>query len=214
MKQSRWISGMSLLAVVFSLSVVAVAPQAATTKAKPEAKNNSAPRIQMAILLDTSGSMDGLINQVRTQIWKIVNELATAKQNGKTPRLEVALYEYGKSSLPKSHGYLRRIVPLTDDLDKISEELFALKTNGGSEYCGMVIQSAVTGLKWSRSRNDLKMIFIAGNEPFNQGPVDYKKACAAAIKQGITVNTIHCGPKSVGIRTGWQSGGVGPISRR
>ena len=32
--------------------------------------------IQMAILLDTSGSMDGLIEQAKAQLWKIVNELA------------------------------------------------------------------------------------------------------------------------------------------
>jgi len=168
--------------------------------------NRTQPKIQMAILLDTSGSMDGLINQARTQLWKIVNDLATAKQNGKPPHLEVAVFEYGKSSLPKSEGYLRQIVPLTDDLDKVSEELFALKTNGGSEYCGMVIQSAVDGLKWSKSNRDLKLIFIAGNEPFTQGPVDYKTACSAAIKKGITVNTIHCGLKATGVRTGWQHG--------
>lgn len=194
----------AIVSTVFASSAVCPAAPPAAQTTKPAADDS--PRIQMAILLDTSGSMNGLINQARTQLWKIVNELATAKRNGKSPRLEVALYEYGKSSLPKSQGYLRRIVPLTDDLDKISEELFALKTNGGSEYCGMVIQSATNGLKWSASGDDLKMIFIAGNEPFTQGPVDYKQACAAAIKKGITVNTIHCGPKAVGVRTGWQHG--------
>ena len=190
-------------ALTFAASAVCLAAPPENTAQK--AADNS-PRIQMAILLDTSGSMNGLINQARTQLWKIVNELATAKRDGKTPRLEVGLYEYGKSSLSKSEGYLRQIVPLTDDLDKISEELFALKTNGGSEYCGMVIEAAANGLKWSASNGDLKMIFIAGNEPFTQGPVDYKAACAAAIKKGITVNTIHCGPKNVGISTGWQHG--------
>jgi von Willebrand factor type A domain len=192
----------AVLTVIASSAVCLAAPPTKSTK---EAARQS-PRIQMAILLDTSGSMNGLINQARTQLWKIVNELATAKRDGKTPRLEVGLYEYGKSSIPKSQGYLRRIVPLTDDLDKVSEELFALKTNGGEEYCGMVIQAATSGLKWSASNGDLKMIFIAGNEPFSQGPVDYKVACAAAIKKGITVNTIHCGPKAVGVRTGWQHG--------
>lgn len=164
------------------------------------------PRIQLAILLDTSGSMNGLINQARTQLWKIVNELATAKRDGKTPDLEVALYEYGKSSLPASEGYLRQIVPLTDDLDKISEELFALTTNGGQEYCGWVIDDATKGLAWSESNRDLKLIYIAGNEPFTQGPIDYREACLAAVKKGVVVNTIHCGPEAVGIDTKWQDG--------
>ncbi|MCA9072414.1 MAG: VWA domain-containing protein, partial [Planctomycetaceae bacterium] len=156
-----------------------------TTQDKP-ATETKADHIQLAILLDTSNSMDGLINQARTQLWKIVNELATAKRNGQVPQMQVALYEYGKSTLSRESGYLRQLVPLTDDLDKISEELFALKTQGGQEYCGQVIAKATTELKWSDSNDDLKLIFIAGNEPFTQGSVDYKKSCADAIAKGIT----------------------------
>lgn len=179
---------------------------AADTKAKQKPEAQQTPQIQLAILLDTSGSMRGLINQTRTQLWKIVNELATAKQNGKVPDLEVALYEYGKSSLPKENGYLRMIVPLSDDLDKLSEELFALTINGGEEYCGQVIMAAAKQLKWSDSESDLKLIYVAGNEPFTQGSVSYKDACKAAIEKGITVNTIYCGPEAQGISTGWQAG--------
>ena len=164
------------------------------------------PLIQMAILLDTSGSMEGLIEQAKTQLWKIVNEMALAKQKGKVPKLQVALYEYGKSSIPASEGYLRMIVPLSEDLDRLSEELFKLSTNGGSEYCGQVIQAATGGLAWSPGTGDYKVIFIAGNEPFTQGKVDYKSACQAAISKGITVNTIFCGNHQEGIRTLWKHG--------
>jgi hypothetical protein len=165
-----------------------------------------APRIQVALLLDTSNSMDGLIDQAKTQLWKIVNEFAVAKRDGKAPELQVALYEYGKSSLPQKEGYIRMIVPLTTDLDKISEELFTLKTNGGDEYCGKVIQHATEGLSWSQANEDLKAIFIAGNEPFTQGDVDYKKSCKAAITKGVTVNTIFCGPYQDGVSTQWKDG--------
>ena len=169
-------------------------------------KNNPKPLIQMAILLDTSGSMEGLIEQAKTQLWKIVNEMALAKQKGVSPQLEVALYEYGKSSIPASEGYMRMIAPLSVDLDLISEELFKLRTNGGSEYCGMVIQSAVKGLKWTRSHDHLKVIFIAGNEPFTQGSVDYKNACKESITNGIIVNTIFCGNYQEGVNTHWKDG--------
>ncbi|MCP4135356.1 MAG: VWA domain-containing protein [bacterium] len=162
--------------------------------------------IQMAILLDTSSSMNGLINQAKSELWKIVNEMALAKKNGESPTLEVALYEYGKSRLPAGEGYMRMIAPLTTDLDKISEELFQLTTHGGSEYCGMVIDSASKELKWSKSNNDLKVIFIAGNEPFTQGTVDYKKSCKKAISMGIVVNTIFCGDYNKGIQTQWKDG--------
>lgn len=182
--------------------------QAERPASEPAAKPDPAqgPKIQMAILLDTSGSMDGLINQARTQLWKVVNEFAKAKRDGLEPRLEVALFEYGKMTIDAEQNYLRMIVPLTDDLDKISEELFALTTNGGEEYCGAVIAAAMKQLKWEESEDTLKTIFIAGNEPFTQGGIDPYKACEEAIKQGVTVSTIHCGPESEGISTGWQRG--------
>lgn len=165
-----------------------------------------APRIQLAVLLDTSGSMDGLIDQARSRIWKIVNELATARRQGRVPRLQVALYEYGQSSIPAAEGYLRRVVPLSEDLDRVSEELFRLRTNGGDEYCGQVIREAARGLEWSPGSGDLKLIVIAGNEPFSQGGVDYRAACGEAIRGGIVVNTIFCGPREEGVRTGWKEG--------
>lgn len=162
--------------------------------------------IQMAILLDTSNSMDGLINQAKSQIWKIVNELATAKQDRMFPRLEVALYEYGNNRIAANHGYIRMIVPLSTDLDDISEKLFGLSTNGGSEYCGQVIFSAVNGLEWSRNDRTYKVIVIAGNEPFTQGDINYRYACKTAFQKGIVVNTIFCGSYREGIETNWKDG--------
>lgn len=168
--------------------------------------NSGKNLVQLAILLDTSNSMDGLIDQAKTQLWKIVNELARSQKAGEAIDLNVALYEYGKDSIPADEGYLRMIAPLTTDLDRISDELFKVTTYGGSEYCGKVINTALEGLKWSRSNDDLKIIVIAGNEPFSQGDVDYREACKAAIKKGIIVNTIFCGNYNEGRDTGWKEG--------
>ncbi|HEX6161025.1 MAG TPA: vWA domain-containing protein [Thermoanaerobaculia bacterium] len=166
----------------------------------------SRPVIQVAVLLDTSNSMDGLIDQARTQLWRVVNELATAKRNGVAPDLRVALYEYGNDRLPASKGHIRRVVALTSDLDKVSEELFALKTNGGSEFCGQVIDQATRDLEWTASNDDLKLIFIAGNEAFTQGSVDFRGACKRAVAKGIVVNTIYCGHAEDGIAPDWRNG--------
>jgi hypothetical protein len=185
---------------VFAISIVTFSNQMVDKK---PAKENS---IQLALLLDTSGSMDGLIDQAKSQLWKIVNELATSKRDGKPVNLNVALYEYGKQSIPADEGYLRNIVPFTQDLDKISDELFKLRTNGGDEYCGKVILNAVDNLQWSKSNDNLKIIFIAGNEPFTQGSIDYKTACQKAVKKGIVVNTIFCGSYDEGIQTMWKDG--------
>jgi len=162
----------------------------------------SAPRVQIALLLDTSSSMDGLIEQAKRQLWTVVNAFQNARRDGKSAQLEIALYEYGNDGLSAEGGYIRQVLPLTTDLDKVSEQLFALRTNGGSEYCGQVIQKATQQLKWSSEKKDLKIIYIAGNEEFNQGPVNPTKAIGAAKEKGIVVNTIHCG----GVDPGWTQG--------
>jgi hypothetical protein len=165
-------------------------------------------KIQLAILLDTSNSMDGLIGQAKAQLWKVVNELARARRHGRHPVLEVALFEYGNDGLPDAEGYLRMVSALTTDLDLISERLFGLTTNGGDEYCGAVIGRAVDKLSWSGSDDVLKVIYIAGNEPFTQGSVSYKASAVKAVKKGIVINTIFCGPYDEGVATSWKDGAI------
>lgn len=170
---------------------------------RPEPKQS----IMLALLLDTSNSMDGLIDQAKSQLWKIVNELAKAKcDDNSRPQIKIALYEYGNNGLPATLGYIRQVTPLTSDLDLISEKLFSLRTNGGNEYCGQVIKTSLNELDWSGSRADLKMIFIAGNEPFTQGEIPYRTACALAKDKDVIVNTIFCGPYSEGVETEWKNG--------
>ncbi len=171
---------------------------------------NDRASIQIALLLDTSGSMDGLINQARSYLWKIVNEMTLARQNGKLPHIQIALYEYGNDSLKSENQWIRQVMPLTDDLDAISTALFGLKTNGGVECCGAVINDALNQLKWDdKNPEALKMIYIAGNEEFNQGSVDYKKVIPECVKKGITVNTILCGAGYSGHDgPGWKEGAI------
>ena len=149
--------------------------------------------VDVAILLDTSNSMDGLIGQAQAQLWGIVQEFSKAEKAGQTPLLRVAVFEYGNSRLPASEGYIRQVEQLTTDMDRISEVLFELTTKGGVEYCGQVIDECLTRLDWSDEPNSYKAIFIAGNEPFTQGSVGYEKVCKKAIESGVVVNTIHCG---------------------
>jgi hypothetical protein len=195
-----------IVAALIALALTATAAFGVAAQQPAAARPAHRPLVQLTVLLDTSGSMGGLIEQAKTQLWSIVNEFATAKQNGMTIELQVALYEYGNDGLPAEKKWIRQIVPLTTDLDEVSKQLFALTTNGGQEYCGAVIDQATRELKWSEAATDMKAIFIAGNEEFTQGPVDYTKACKAAIEKGIIVNTIHCGSNADGISGKWADG--------
>ena len=197
-------SGLTSLLLVGPPSMVLFLPLLGT-KILPNSKIET-NTVQLAILLDTSNSMDGLIDQAKSQLWKIVNEMARTERNGESINLYVALYEYGNDGLSPDEGFVRLILPLTNDLDNISEELFKLKTNGGSEYCGTVISEAIRDLKWTESTDELKLMFIAGNEPFTQGSIDYKVACRNAISMGIIINTIFCGNYDEGVQTNWKDG--------
>lgn len=163
-------------------------------------------KIQVALLLDTSNSMDGLIDQAKSRLWNIVNTLTTLKYNGKTPDIEIALYEYGNDGLSSESNFIRQITPLSTDLDLLSEKLFSLRTNGGLEYCGAVIQEATKQLKWKKDDVSMKLIYIAGNESFKQGSINYKEAISDALNNDIYVNTIFCGGAKEGIDSFWKDG--------
>jgi len=162
-------------------------------------RDNVQDTVQIALVLDTSGSMDGLINQARSHLWNMVDQMGrmTRVVNGKTRtvRVELALFEYGNDTLSKESGYIRQVLPLSGDLDKVSEQLHGLFTNGGSEYVGQAITTAVSSLQWSSDPNAMKFVFVAGNEEFNQGPTSAAKAMAMAAGKDITVQLIYCGAK-------------------
>ncbi|MEP3207777.1 MAG: vWA domain-containing protein [Maribacter sp.] len=163
--------------------------------------------VKIALLLDTSNSMDGLINQAKAQLWDIVNKFTHAKcGNEARPKLQIALYQYGNDNLSSEEGYIQQVLGFSDDLDEISEKLFSLTTNGGEEYCGEVIQTSLKQLHWGKNEDNLKMIFIAGNEPFTQGKLNYKDAVSNAKEKDVVVNTIFCGNYEQGINTDWKNG--------
>ena len=170
------------------------------------AQPTSQRKIQVAILFDTSNSMDGLIDQAKSRIWTIINDLSGLRHQGQVPSIEIALYDYGNSSLTESSNYIRKQIDLSTDLDLISQKLFGLTTNGGAEYCGAVISSSLSELSWTSHPQDLRLIYIAGNEPFNQGSINYKEVCQTAATKDIVVNTIYCGDYDQGVREFWYDG--------
>lgn len=148
------------------------------------------PVIQIALLLDTSSSMSGLIDQARSQLWRVVNALDGATLHGEPARIEIALYEYGNSELPTEAGYMRQVSPFTDELDRVAEALFQLDTMGGSEHGGQVIAHALEQLEWRDGA--LRVVYLAGNEELEQGPVPWRRAISDAREQGVVVNTVNC----------------------
>ncbi len=206
MKQAALISSIAVASLAFGGLAISVANAGDNELPIPdhtEAMINEHV-VELAICLDTSGSMDGLINSARQKLWTIVNDLAKAEP---TPRLRVALLSYGNDGHNPENGWVKVETPFTDDLDTVSQMLFALTTNGGTELVGRVVQTSLQELDWHPSASTLRMIFVAGNESADQDEqVAARTICKEASERGIDVNSIYCvyGDDDSEVRPGWR----------
>jgi len=174
--------------------------------------------IEVAIALDTSGSMEFLIETARLKLWEAVSNLTRIKP---APRLRVALMTFGNNENPADAGWVRVEADFTEDLDLISDRLFELTSNGGNEYLGRVLQTAVEGLSWTASEETLKLLFVVGNEPPNQDPkVSVEAMTDVAVEAGIWLQVVFCGQVDSDEAKSWKQvaelagGGFAAIDHR
>ncbi len=94
------IMGTTALCTIYMLRPQKEIPNTIPSLPYSTAHKPAKQKIQAAILLDVSGSMDGLIEQAKSQLWNMVNVLGKAENNnGEKPDIEIALYEYGRTSV-------------------------------------------------------------------------------------------------------------------
>lgn len=150
-------------------------------------------RLEIVFVLDTTGSMSGLIAGAKQKIWGIVNGVMQESQNSSV-RIGLVAYR------DRGDDYLAQVVPLTDDLDQIYTVLMNYDTGGGGDFPEDVRAALTAGLNdagWSPAASDLsQIIFLVGDAPPHD---DYEDAddtlvtAAAAVRRGIIVNTVRCG---------------------
>ncbi len=190
-------------AILISSLLIGGAAHAAPGHVQPGQAQPGARHVDVVIALDTSSSMDGLIDSARQKLWDVVNLLSQAKPQ---PILRVGLIAYGNTGFSPQAGWVHKESDLTTDLDGIYSKLFALRTNGGTEYVARAVTDATNTMQWDQDQQALKIIFVAGNEPANQDPIiPVESAVQAAREKGIFVNAIYCGSQSAGEAIGWQS---------
>jgi Mg-chelatase subunit ChlD len=150
------------------------------------------PRIEVAFVLDTTGSMSGLLEGAKRKIWSIVNQMADG-----TPRPEIRVGLVGYRD--RGDVYVTRRFDLTSDIDSIYGHLVTLQAGGGGdtpESVNQALHEATRDLSWSDSQNVYKVIFLVGDAPPHtdyQGDVSFQQSLAIARDRGIAVNTIQCG---------------------
>ncbi len=150
------------------------------------------PRIEVCFVLDTTGSMGGLIEGAKQKIWSIANEVISAKP---TPELKLGLIGYRD----RGDEYVVTSFRLTDDIDSIYGHLRDFKAEGGGdepESVNEALAEAIEKMPWSQDRKVLKIIFLVGDAPphldYADGP-KYPELCRIAAKKDLIINTVQCG---------------------
>lgn len=155
-------------------------------------------RIEVAFVLDATGSMSGLIEGAKRRIWEIADRMRAARQQ---VDLRVALVAYRD----RGDDFVTRRLGLTDDLDALFAELTQIQAAGGGdgpESVNQALHEAVESLGWSRAPGVYRAIFLVGDAPPHMDYADdvpWHESVARAAARGIVVNTIQCG--SVGETT-------------
>jgi Mg-chelatase subunit ChlD len=152
----------------------------------------TAPRVEVAFVLDTTGSMAGLIDGAKHKIWSIANQLASGQPR---PNVRMALVAYRD----RGDAYVTRVHDLTEDIDAIYADLQQFTAEGGGdgpESVNQALHEAVTKLAWSNDAGVYRTIFLVGDAPPHldyQDDVRYAASAARARQRGIVINTVQCG---------------------
>jgi hypothetical protein len=154
-------------------------------------KPDSRPQIEVVFVLDTTGSMSGLIEGAKQKIFSIASRIATGKP---TPRLKVGLVAYRDVG----DEYVTRRFDLSEDLDTVFTNLRKFRADGGGdepEHVGRGLGEAVSKMSWSDNRETMKVIFLVGDAPpASRGDQwDFKHWAKQAKERRIVVNTVRCG---------------------
>jgi len=164
---------------------------------------SNGPTMEMVFVLDTTGSMGGLLTGAKQRIWGIVNEVM---QTSSRPSVKVGLVAYRD----RGDQYITQVLPLTEDLDKVYSTLMDFQAQGGGDEEEDVRRGLLDGVAragWSQpSSNNAQILFLVGDAP----PHDYADerdpltTADLAVKQGIIVNTIQCGTSPT-TKVAWEA---------
>ena len=174
---------------IITLATVALAPAGILENSD---KEGARPVVEAVFVLDTTGSMGGLIAGAKEKIWSIANSLATAKP---VPVIKIGLIAYRD----KGDQYVTQITPMTSDLDAVYSKLMEFQAGGGGdtpESVNQGLNDAVTRIEWSADKNTYKVVFLVGDCPPHmdyEDDVKYPEICGIAVGKGIVINTVLCG---------------------
>lgn len=151
------------------------------TRALPEV-----PSIDVAFVLDTTGSMSEEIDALRGTLEKVAGTLAALHV-----RPRAGLVEYRD----KGDAYITRLHPMTTDLPALGARIANVRAAGGGdtpEHVNEALRTAIRGLRF-RPESIARLVFVIGDAPPHldyPGDEGYAPALREANHAGIQVYTI------------------------
>ncbi|EGV31680.1 von Willebrand factor type A [Thiorhodococcus drewsii AZ1] len=160
------------------------------------------PVIEAVFVLDTTGSMGGLIQAAKDKIWSIATSMASAQP---APEIRMGLVAYRD----RGDDYVTRVVDLSSDLDAIQAQLMRFQAQGGGdgpESVNLALNDALHRIGWSQGAGVYRVIFLVGDAEAHmdyQDEAQYPAILKQARRQGIRINAIQCGDLS-GTQEQWR----------
>lgn len=183
---------MRIAAVGLVMAVTGVGQAVAAAVTQERAVTSQRPRVEVAFVLDTTGSMGGLIEGAKRRIWSIASRIGEGRPR---PELRIALVGYRD----QGDAYITRVHDFSGDMDAVYQDLSAFEAGGGGdwpEHVSRAMSDAVHRVSWSQGPA-LRIIFLVGDAPPQvayQDGYDYRRHAREARERGIVVETIQCGP--------------------
>jgi VWA domain-containing protein len=172
----------ALLILTFLVCPVALIPSHALAK----------PTVEVAFVLDTTGSMAGLIEGAKRKIWSIATSIIDANPEADIRMGLVAYRDIGDD-------YVTKKFDLTTDIQDLYASLLELKARGGGDWPESVNEAlfvAVDKLSWTKAGDICRIVFLVGDAPPHMDyaqDMKYPQVLALAKQKDILVNAVQAG---------------------
>lgn len=150
------------------------------------------PAVEVAFVLDTTGSMAGLIEGAKRKIWSIATAIVDSNPDADIRMGLVAYRDIGDD-------YVTRSVELTSDIQDLYGRLLELQARGGGDWPESVNEAldvAVNKLRWSSGSDTRRIVFLVGDAPPHMDyaqDTKYPTTLAVARQKDIIVNAVQAG---------------------
>src|SRR6478735_6619147 len=119
------------------------------------------PAVEVAFVLDTTGSMGGLLEGAKRKIWSIATSVVDTNPDADIRIGLVAYRDIGDE-------YVTKTFDLTTDIQDIYANLLELKARGGGDWPESVNEAlsvAVGKFRWTDGPNVTRILFLVGDAP-------------------------------------------------